>query len=200
LTKQNKFVLGLTGNSGAGKTSAGKMFALSGFSVIDCDKAAHVALAIPQCIEEVTTFFGLGIVINGKLDRRKIAEIIFSDKEKKSRYLDIVFPYVISEIAERVRKAEPPVLLDAPTLYESGLDVVCDRIIAVICSPETSVARITVRDDITEEAARLRLESGKTSEFFHEHADFVIENNGEYADFEEELNKFISKWRGEKGK
>ncbi len=83
-------------------------------------------------------------------------------------------------------------LLDAPTLFESGLDTVCDVTVAVLCSRDERKRRILLRDGLTEEDAEIRLGAGETDEYYKERADKIIYNNGNIAEFCENARNFLT--------
>lgn len=185
------FILGLTGGSGAGKTRACGVFAEYGFAVINCDAVVHEVLDTSECAAEVAELLGGGVTIDGRLDRAAIASVIFADEAVKTQYLAIIFPRVTAAITGRIdvlRKHNPLILLDAPTLYESGLDRVCDSVIAVVCDADVAVKRITARDGITQSAARTRLASGKPAAYYADRCEHVIRNNGTAAEFERAIH------------
>ncbi|GHU58008.1 hypothetical protein FACS1894133_1950 [Clostridia bacterium] len=192
---ESAFVLGLTGGSGAGKTYACSVFAEYGFAVINCDDIAHEVLDTPGCTAEVAALLGGGVLTcdGGRLDRAKIAEVIFADASVKAKYLGVVFPLITAAIERRLDdlRSIAAVLLDAPTLYESGLSRVCDSVLGIVCDSDVAATRITARDGITEAAARARLMSGKPCGYYADRCDRVIRNNGTAAEFERAIRDYV---------
>ncbi len=176
-------VVGLTGQSGAGKTTVCQVFDNCGFAVIDADKIARSVMEKgSMCLEEAVECFGEEILNDdGTLNRQKLADIVFSDKEKLEQLNAISYPYITSEILNMINRyaAENKkyVLLDAPTLFESRADDFCDLIISVTASEKNRLDRIARRDGISEEQIRNRFSSQHTEEFFINHSDFIIKNN-----------------------
>ena len=178
------FVVGLTGQTGAGKSTVSKVFADNGFAIIDADKVARTVVEKGSpCLAEISDFFGEGILrADATLDRRALAAIVFSDKTKLDSLNTIIYPYITGEILRQIREhssnGEKLILLDAPTLFESRADDFCEIIISVLADPELRENRITVRDGLTSDEARKRMNSQLDEEFFRSHSDYIISNNG----------------------
>lgn len=191
----NVHITGLTGMSGAGKTTACGIFRNEGFCVIDCD---IVARRVVDCgkpaLAEIDRSFPEGVITpEGALDRRKLGSIVFSDREKLALLDRIIYPYITfyitAAIRELARIGGNMIMLDAPTLFESGADVLCDVIVSVTADRESCAERIMKRDGITHEQAEQRLASQHDARFFRSRSDRCIENNGDTAGFEEQLKK-----------
>ncbi len=172
-------ISGLTGMSGAGKSTVCKVFAENGFDVIDCDLSAReVVLPGKPALTELGERLSPELIKNdGTLDRRMTSELIFHDSEKRALFNKIIYPYITYNISEKVRNSGTLVLLDAPTLFEAQLDFMCDIIVSVVADIETCVERITRRDNIPAELARARLSSQHDAEFYRTRSGFCIENN-----------------------
>lgn len=173
-------VIGLVGPSGAGKSTVGQALARQGFGVIDCDRLTRSEKVYgPACIAQLQVAFGEDIAPGGRLDRRRLAERAFTDASAAKRLGEITFPWieraVRAEIA-RLGAQGGPVVLDAPTLFESGLDSVCARILAVTAPEEERLRRIILRDGLTEAQARQRLSAQKPAQFYAERADLAVAN------------------------
>ena len=191
----NVHITGLTGMSGAGKTTACGIFRNEGFCVIDCD---IVARRVVDCgklaLAEIDRSFPEGVITpEGALDRRKLGSIVFSDREKLALLDRTIYPYITFYITAAIRELSRiggnMIMLDAPTLFESGADVLCDVIVSVTADRESCAERIMKRDGITREQAEQRLASQHDARFFRSRSDHCIENNGDTAGFEEQLKK-----------
>lgn len=175
----NIMIIGLTGQSGAGKSTVCAEFADSGFEIIDCDAIARKTADDRRFLGEVSQRFTEKLLnTDGTLDRKATARLIFTDIEKRGRYQRIIFPYIVNAIMNVITSAKGNILLDAPTLFEAKLDMICYKIVSVIADTEKCAERIVKRDKITHEQARERLSSQHGADFFKERSDFVIENNG----------------------
>ncbi|MDR2559336.1 MAG: dephospho-CoA kinase [Oscillospiraceae bacterium] len=183
LSKLN--IIGLTGMSGAGKSLAARVFADSGYCVIDCDKEARCVIAGEKCAEAVKSAFPEAYTNSG-FDRIKMAQIVFSNKNKLKKYEEIVFPFIVFHIINIILSEAENVknfLLDAPALYQSGADDFCRKIIAVVADRETCVKRITMRDNISEADAFLRIDSQPDAKYYKEKASYLIRNNNDSESF-----------------
>ncbi len=176
-------VVGLTGQTGAGKTTVCRIFIENGFAVINADMVSRFVVEKDKpCLLELAEMFGDDIIDSeGELDRKKLAEIVFSDKSKLEILNSICYPYITSEILNRIRSLsennQKLILLDAPTLFESRADDFCEIVISVVSRIENRLARIMERDGITEEEALNRINSQYDEKFFVEHSEFIIKNN-----------------------
>ena len=99
-------VVGLTGQTGAGKTTVCKVFSENGFSVINADHISRLVMEKGQpCLAEICEFFGKDILLeNGNLDRPKLAGLVFTDKKKLELLNSITYPYITAEILKMIRK------------------------------------------------------------------------------------------------
>lgn len=182
------FILGLTGPTGAGKTTACRIFAELRFFHIDCDRTAR-AVTRPgsPLLPLLAEAFGPDIIrADGSLDRAKTATHAFSSPQKTETLNRLSFPFITARIEEEIAAASrlhPYILLDAPTLFESGADRLCDKCVAVLCEEQTRLARILSRDGITKEQALIRIHAGKGEAFYRARCDYIIENSGSEADF-----------------
>lgn len=193
-------IIGITGSSGAGKTTVSRLLnEKENIEVIDCDEVAK-KITIPGNIYLETIKKELGdkyILSDGNLNRKMLAEAIYTDKEKLEKLNKITFKYVVEEILNEIEKINTQkdieiIAIDAPLLFESELNKKCDYIISLIADEKIKIDRICKRDGITPELARKRLKIQKEDSFYTEKSDFVIVNNDEISlenTLEEILNK-----------
>ena len=185
-----KKTIGLTGPTGAGKTSACEVAEKLGYKVINCDTLARRAVERAETLSALIKAFGEEITENGKLNRKALAKKAFSSKENTELLNKTILPFIVALIKEETEKAEEDkILLDAPTLYESGADSLCNAVIAVMSSRENRKARILSRDSLTEEAAELRLSAGKNDDYYKEKTQHIIYNDGTLAEFKENFRQ-----------
>ncbi len=170
-------ILGLTGPTGAGKSTAACVAEKMGVTVINCDAAAREAV-VPgsEGLKALTAAFGNDILLSdGTLDRKTLAFLAFADREHTELLNRVLLPHITKIIKAKIQGDF--VLLDAPTLFESGLDKICNVTVAVLSSKNTRLKRIIMRDRISESDARLRISAGKPDSFYLERADYIIYNN-----------------------
>ena len=182
-------LIGLTGQTGAGKSEVCKILLEYGFDIINADLVARdVTQAESECLREIVHEFGSSILQADKsLDRKALGAIVFSDPERLSRLESIIFPYILREIDERVRRLGPQsrgIFLDAPTLFESGADKSCDKICSVTAPAELRMQRIINRDKITHGAAKQRMDSQHEEEYYTSRSDYMIRNGGTKAELQ----------------
>ena len=182
---QHSIIVGLTGQTGAGKSTVAKVFEENGFRPIDADRIAReVVEPGTPCLAELADYFGEGILLpDGALHRKALAAIVFTDKKKLEVLNSITHPYITEEIFRRIRsytdQGDTLILLDAPTLFESKASDFCDLIISVLADPALRKARIIARDGIGPEAAEQRMSAQLDEAFFIRNSDHIIRNNAD---------------------
>lgn len=190
-------VIGLTGPTGSGKSTVSKTARKFGFKVIDCDKLARIAVEKGSSgLEALVKAFGQNILNDGDtLNRKALAEKAFSTPENTKLLNDTILPFISEMVISEAKDGK--VLLDAPTLFESGVNSICDATVAVLADKEIRLKRIMERDSIDKDSALLRINAGKNDEFYKANADFVLYNNKDEAkiitQFEEIINKIMGK-------
>lgn len=195
----NIIIIGVTGMSGAGKSTICREISKYCGAVIDCDRVAREIAAKRDFLDELKARFG-GEVLNpdGTLNRMETARIIFSDNGKRTLYNRIIFQYIVYEVIQRIKAAKGMVLVDAPTLFEAGLDMVCTKIVSVTADFDICAKRISERDNISPERAKVRLMSQHSAEFFKQHSDYNIENNAAPEELINRARELADRINGEK--
>lgn len=193
-------ITGLTGQSGAGKTTVSKVFEREGFAAVNCDIAARKAVEPnSDCAEELSEKFP-ELFDGGVLNRRKAAEILFSDRELLDSYNAVIFPHINRLIQKEIDKCSEQgyeyILLDAPTLFEAGADKLCDCVVSCVADHDMRLKRITARDGIDSELAEKRFSSQLSENFFRAHSDFIIENNSDKETAENAAKEVIKQIKG----
>lgn len=178
-----KKVIGITGNSGSGKTTATAILKrLCDAEVIDADKVVR-ELSVPgtKYLDAIKEKFGESVFLeDGTLNRKALAEKIYNSKEDLEVLNGLTFKYVVEEIKFRIEESRNEIIvLDAPLLFESGLDENCTAVIGLTAPFELKVERIVKRDGISEETAYSRINIQAKDEFYLNKADVVIENNNQ---------------------
>lgn len=187
-------LIGLTGRSGAGKSTAGRFAREMGLTVLDCDEVYRELTSSPSdCLAAVGEAFGERAVAGGRLDRAFVRERVFSDADEMRTLNRLTARYMTRELFRRLRDCgEKAVLLDAPTLFETGLDEVCDRILAVDAPEEVCVERICARDGISPDEARKRLSKQFGREFFRERCE-PLDGGGTFDRLREQVRNALQR-------
>lgn len=187
-------IIGVTGSSGAGKTEVCKILQKRyDAEIIDADEVAKkLSKKGTLYLNSIIDSFGKEIIYkNGALNRKKLANIIYEDNQKREQLNQCTFDYIVQEIKNRINNInhKQMILIDAPLLYESGLDSICDTVITILAQQEEQIKRICRRDNVTEESAKKRLNAQNDNTFFEEVGDIQIRNDGTLKQLEEQLNK-----------
>lgn len=188
-------VIGLTGPTGAGKTSALRALQRLGGCVLDCDAIYHQMLKTDTALRSAITE-AFGDVFDGSgLDRQKLGSIVFGDPDALARLNAIIYEQLPRELRRRMNATVADVIgIDAINLVESGLAAICDRTVAITAPKELRMCRIMARDGISEEYARLRIEAQKGDDFYRENCTDVLVNEAlSPAEFEEQAYTYFKK-------
>ena len=190
----NKYVLGLTGGIGTGKTTAAEYLTSRGFIHVDADQIGRdITVKGSPVLQLLRDAFGEEIFMeDGSLHRKKLASIVFSDPDQKKKMDDIMFAEIGRIIRERISLAKGPVLLDAPLLYESGLDCLCDEVILITCDIETRLERVASRDGAGREEVLARIRNQMSDEEKSGKADHIVDNSGGLEELYNKLDKILS--------
>ena len=191
-----RIIVGLTGPTGAGKSSVTQIAEKKGIKVIDCDLYARKATEKgSEGLSALVKAFGKEILnIDGELNRKALARIAFSSYDKTQLLNKTILPFIKELILAEIDTDK--VLLDAPTLFESGMDKICSKTVAVLADKDKRLKRITERDGISAEDATIRINGGKNDEFFKDNADYVIYNNDNEETFLREISFLLDKIYG----
>lgn len=178
-----RVILGLTGGTGAGKSSALRALQSLGGMVIDCDKVYQEVLDGSSEFQNAINAQFPGVFgADGRLNRKKLGQEVFAKKDRLEELNRIVFRFLVPELEQRITAADGLYAIDAINLFESGLDRLCDRTVAVTAPTELRVRRIMVRDDIPEQYARLRVFAQKADDYYRSKCDCELNNASESPD------------------
>lgn len=180
----NKFVVGVTGGIGAGKTAVTNQFAQLGIEVVDADIVARevVAPGMPA-LEEIKKAFGSSILDEqGQLNRAKLRKLVFTDDTAKETLNRIMHPAIRSCLIAQLQHAQSDyVILSAPLLLENELDTYVDALLVIDVPESVQVARASARDGVTAEQIRAIMDNQCTRVYRQERADYLLDNSGELA-------------------
>ena len=195
--KQTFKIIGLCGRSGSGKGYICEKFADFGIPSIDTDRVYNdiISNKNSECLKELVYSFGNSILkSSGELDRKALGSIVFSDDEKLKLLNSVTHKYILRATAAEVKRyrknGKKAVVVDAPVLFESGFDGLCDILLCVTCPDEKCIERITERDGIDKASAENRLKSQLSSEMLRSLCDWEIVNN-DVEDPEKQVEDFL---------
>ena len=175
-------IIGITGNSGSGKSTIAKIIKeeCNGI-IIDADKIAkNMTNTSTEYLKEIAKVFGMNVINDNQLNRQKMADIIFNDKMQKEKLDKITFKYVVDEIKMQVDLAKEKynyIILDVPLLFESKLNELCNYTVGVISDKKDKINRICARDNISKEKAIQRIDSQPDNKFYINNCDYIINNS-----------------------
>lgn len=173
--------IGITGPTGAGKTTALQTLAAMGVHIIDADAVYHDLLVRSIPLQEaLIARFGRGILAGGQIDRKALGQVVFGDPAALADLNLITRRFISGAIREQTQAAAQAgrrgVAIDAIGLIESGL--ACDATVAILAPKEVRICRIMAREGISEDYARRRVEAQQPDSFYRTHCGYVLENNG----------------------
>lgn len=188
-------VIGIAGGIATGKTEVAKLFAKRGAIIISGDELGReVVEENPEALKELVEVFGEEILDeNGKLNRRKLAQLAFRDPVSKKKLNDIIHPHLLRRLKERLtqlrkKEGEKLVVVDAALIPDWGIKDWLDYLVIVDCTYENQLQRLKQRG-LSEKEAKDRIASQLSSERKREPADYLIENNGTLEELRQESEK-----------
>ena len=201
---RNIFVIGVSGGFGTGKTTVANIFKKLGAKVIDADKIAHQLLRLRSPVYKKTVF-KLGKAILNKdtsINRNRLAEIVFNDREKLSAYLKIIHPEIIKLIKHKLKHPQETgkikvIILDAPLLIEAGLKKLVDKLVVVATKRDIQLLRIKNKFGLSKSdiLKRIKLQLPLSKKI--KAADYVIDNNGTEKRTEKQVRQIwgeVKRW------
>ncbi|MBQ8004251.1 MAG: dephospho-CoA kinase [Oscillospiraceae bacterium] len=188
--------IGITGGSGCGKSTVSELFCKLGANAIDADTVYHKLLnESPTMMRELCNRFPEAVE-NGRLNRRALASIVFSDVEALADLNRIAHKFVIEEtereMARLYEQNAQYLCVDAIALFESGLSSICDVTIGVTAPRKVRRERIMARDGIDSMAASARINAQPEDSFYAGRCDYIIENSGDMEAVENEVNRIFN--------
>lgn len=190
-------IIGLTGPTGAGKTTVANCFKSMNVAVIDADFVSRSIIDTDKSIlQKLIDEFGRDIVDeNGRLIRKLLASRAFSSKTLTEKLNAIMLPAILSEIENLIYElslnGQKLIVLDAPLLFESGANNLCDIVISVVASYDTRMKRILKRDLITADMAKKRMLVQKDTEFYLNNSDFILDGERDISELLDDAKQLI---------
>jgi len=195
--KHGILTIGVTGGIGSGKTTVCKIFEELGAKVIYADELAKELMDKDENLKKkIIKAFGPEAYAGGKLNRKFIADVIFSDEMKKKELESLVHPVVIRKILSEFKKIAKDksadfVIVEAALIFESGFDDELDYVVVVDTSDdEIKINRIMARDNCSRDEVLKRMKAQMEPAKKRELADIVIQNDGDIDELRERV-KFL---------
>ena len=195
-----KKIIGITGPSGAGKSTVSMAFRDYGAHVIDTDLTARKIVEKGKpAYNEIREFFGEGVIEeSSEINRKALAKIVFNSPEALHKLNTITHKYIEEEIEKEIKIAkEDIIVIDAPALFESGIDKMCDKVICVTADKKLRKERIILRDNLETGAAEERINAQKEDEFYITKSDCHIINNGDEKELIKRAKQIIKEVQSE---
>ncbi len=175
------WLIGLTGGSGSGKTTAAKLFADYGIAVIDADEVARfVVRPNASALVQIAQVFGKKYLHeDGTLNRSMLGSLVFSDSSALAQLNRIMIPEILNEIQLRIKQlqdsGEKIALLDAPLLFEYQLDAICNSVVLMSTPLDIRIERLMKRDGLTEEEVKRRIQSQIDYSAYEDRVDYRVD-------------------------
>lgn len=197
-------VIGLTGGIGTGKSTAAKYLVDKGFAHIDADKiGAEITADGSPVLKTLDEVFGTegemgvpGTAIldeNGNLNRKALASVVFTDSKKTDKLNSIMFSKIIADIHEKLDTMKGQgvnaVLLDAPLLFEAGVDTLCDSVVLITADKDTKIQRVCKRDGVTPEDVKNRIDKQLDDSEKIKKSDYIIDNSSDLDNLHKQLEE-----------
>lgn len=188
-------IIGITGGSGCGKTTALDVIQDLGGLILDCDAIYHRLLETSDSLLSAIDARFPGVVCRGKLERKKLGALVFSDPQALLDLNAIAHGAVKEEVLRLLQPKPKLAAIDAIALFEGNLAELCDYTVAITAPRESRIARLMAREGISREYAESRIDAQKTDHWFSAMADFTLVNNSTRQAFSAEARKlFQSLW------
>lgn len=199
-------VIGITGGIGTGKSVVSNYLKEKGYLVIDADDIGRTVTGKDgKAIKALSEIFGNDIILsNGELDRKKVSDIAFSSVKNKKALESIITDEIIRIIKYKIdnfRKTfefqSKLAFLDAPTLFETGCDILVDDIWVISAPLDVRIERVKNRNDFTVEEIQRRISSQLPEEYKKTRATEIIDNSGDIKNLETQVDLLLKKYINE---
>ena len=188
-----KKIIAITGGIGSGKSSAAKFLSEMGYPVFSCDEIYQEVILSLDYIEKVTNLFP-ECIVNGRIDKKILAQIVFSDKSKLTRLNGIAHPLIMEKLFKKMYNCNQElVFAEVPLLFEGNYEDKFDSVIVIMRNKEKRIQSIISRDGITREQALDRINAqfdyDNSNERFKNCNAILIENNGTIEELKTQIQK-----------
>ncbi len=192
-------IIGLTGGIGSGKSTAAAIFKEMGCVHVDADRISRALTSDGSpLLETIERRFGPGLVREGRLDRKALADIVFSDAAKRDELNDLIHAIALKKALTEIKTAQASdpgrhVIFDVPLLFEAGWDAYCDMTVTVTCPEDVRIARVEARSGLTADDIRKRIAAQMSDAERAARSDEVIDNSGSPEYLKEQVEKLLSR-------
>lgn len=185
-------IIGITGGTGCGKTTALQVFGELGGVILDCDAIYHRLLATDKALLTAIEERFAGTVQNGVLDRKKLGRIVFANQNALTDLNAITHSAVRQEVLRMIESETRHIAIDAIGLFEGGLAQLCDTTLAITAPEECRVERLMLREGISAEYARSRIGAQRPQGEFAALCDYTLHNDGTPEQFRQKCLAFFN--------
>jgi dephospho-CoA kinase len=191
---ERPLLIGLTGSIASGKSKAAEWFSEQGYLVLSSDRIGHELLQIPEIKERLISRYGSVIIESGKIDRKKLGRIIFSDPDEREYSNDLLHPEILKKVQEQVDSSEEDfIVIEIPLLFEKKLKDCFDVVLNITADMKVRKKRIRDRNSLSDSEIEDRVRSQMPDDQKIAEADLNIFNNGTITELSDELKKITEK-------
>ncbi len=188
-------LIGITGGIATGKSVVAGLIKTKGYPVINADKVGHQVLEMESVKKTLIKEFGDILGSRGKVDRKKLGDIVFEDREKLKVLNGILHPKMVNMIlkkSEEIKELNEEIFVEAAVLFEMGLDKHTDFIVVTDCPDEVRIERLMKRDRLSFDEAKKRVNFQSPREFFLKKADWVIDTSKDFENTSKQVFKMLN--------
>lgn len=183
-------VVGVTGPIGSGKSTASKYLENHGFFHINCDQIVHNLYKVKTIQNEIKKFIPTLKIVSNDIDRDSLREFLIENPKKKRRLEKFIHTKVIEIVESEIKKSKQPVVLEAPLLFESGLDLICDKVIYIDAKKDSQIAHLKSRNSKVDSSLELNKNYNSQNK---KKATHVIINDKDVANLYKQLDSIFCK-------
>lgn len=187
--KRNKINIAITGGIGSGKSTVAGFIKKKGYNVVSCDEVYEKLLCSSDFLKTICNEFGNVLTAEGKLDRKKLSEIVFGDKEKLEKLNKITHGKIMEEaFAECIEEIN---FVEVPLLFENGFEKLFDSVIVVLREENARIESVVNRDNLTPEQAKNRLKNQIIYDMYDFAKYYVIHNKADLSYLQQETDSVL---------